>query len=230
MLEREIDLLELWNAFKKHLIKIILITIIFGGISFGVNSFLITPEYKASTSMIIGKNNSQVYTMEEAMINMNDLKLSQELVDTYSEIIKTRGIADLVINNLGLDMDYEEFSKKVRVSSKNNTEIFEVSVVDNIPTRARDIANETSDVFKEAVKKIMRIDNVQILDAAIEPTKPVSPNILRNTALGSVLGFMFAAFIFLLKEVMDTAVKTPEDISETFNIPVIGIIPDRKRG
>ena len=229
MLEREIELGELWEGFTKHLIKIILITIIFGVISFGVNSFLITPEYKASASMIIGKDSSQKISLDEMTISMNDLKLSQELVDTYSEIIKTRGIAEIVINNLDLNMNYEEFSKKVTVSSKKNTEIFEVSVVDTIPSRAKDIANETSEVFKEAVKKIMQIDNVQILDAAITPSKPISPNIIRNSALAAMLGFMIATFIFLMKEMMDTTIKAPEDISETFGIPVIGIIPDRKR-
>ena len=116
----------------------------------------------------------------------------------------------------------------VSVESKNDTEIFEVKVVDTIPERAADIANETSNVFKDSIVKIMKVDNVQILDKAIVADKPSSPKIVKNTAIGFVLGFILSMFVSMIKLMTDTTIKTAEDITSEFGLPVIGMIPDRK--
>lgn len=226
MEEREIDLLQIWSVFKKKLIYILLASLVMGAIFFGISKFVLTPKYKAESSIIIRQDTDST---TNSNMQINDLKFNQELVNTYSEIIKTRGIADLVIKNLNLDMTHDEFKSMVSVSTKSNTEIFSVSVVDVIPERAMDIANETTTVFKEAVKEIMKIDNVQILDKAIKPEKAISPKVNVNTVLGALVGFMLASLIFIFKELMDNTVKTADDFTKTFNLPVLGVIPDNKR-
>lgn len=226
MEEREIDLLQIWSVFKKKLIYILLASLVMGAIFFGISKFVLTPKYKAESSIIIRQDTDSTSNRN---MQINDLKFNQELVNTYSEIIKTRGIADLVIKNLNLDMTHDEFKSMVSVSTKSNTEIFSVSVVDVIPERAMDIANETTTVFKEAVKEIMKIDNVQILDKAIKPEKAISPKVNVNTVLGALVGFMLASLVFIFKELMDNTVKTADDFTKTFNLPVLGVIPDNKR-
>lgn len=223
MEEKEIDLLELWKIIKKNFIKYVLVGIIFGMVSYAISMYMIAPKYESSVSLIVnseeGKNNNLQY---------NDIQLNQKLVGTYTEIIKTRGIFDLVNNNLGLDISYDQFSKMVSVDSKNNTEIFEVKVRDTIPERAADIANETANVFKDSIVNIMKVDNVQVLDKAIVAEKPVSPNINKNVLLGFILGFILSIFISVLKFLTDTTIKTSEDITNEFGLPVIGMIPDKK--
>lgn len=228
MEEREIDLLQLWHSIKKHLILIIIAAIIGAVLAFALSSFIITPKYEASSSMIISKTANNTI-QQQTSLDYNDLRLNQELVNTYSEILKTRAISDDVINNLGLDMNYDEFKNMVSVSPKNGTEIFSIAVLDTIPERAVDIANETAVVFKESVKDIMKIDNVQILDEAVLPENPSSPNVFRNTVLGGIATAILVTMVVLLKELLDTSIKSQDDITETFGIPVIGVIPDVKR-
>lgn len=224
MEEKEIDLVELWEVIKKNFIKYILFGILFGTIIFAVSKFLITPKYESSASLIVNSEENE----NNQDVQLNDIQVNQKLVGTYTEIIKTRGIADLVIKNLGLDLTYEEFLDMVSVSSKNDTEIFEVIVEDTIPERAADIANETSNVFKDSIVKIMKVDNVQILDKAIVPDKPSSPKIFKNSAIGFVLGFILSMFVSVIKLMTDTTIKTAEDITSEFDLPVIGMIPDKK--
>ena len=159
---------------------------------------------------------------------MNDVRLDQKLVGTYTEIIKTRSIANMVIENLDLDLTYEDFRDMVSVKTKNDTEIFEVSVIDTIPERARDIANETSNVFKNSIPDIMRIDNVNILAEAVVAVKPYSPNIIKNTIIGFLLGIIISIFVEIIRLLTDTTIKTSEDISKEFGLTVIGMIPDEK--
>lgn len=227
-IEKEISLIKLLEYIKKNTFLIIMFTLITGALIFGISKFVVTPEYLASTTMII--NSNQEEQMNKDDINYSQIQANKALVSTYSEIVKSKGISNEVIKNLNLDMDYEEFVKKVSIEPVNDTQIISVKVVDSIPERAKDIANETSMIFKSSVSKIMKVDNVQILDSAVKPESPASPNIFKNTIIGFCIGFIIGIFVSLFKELSDTTFKTTDDIQEAFDIPVLGMIPDKSKG
>ena len=231
MNEQEIDLIELFNNIKKHTLLIIILGLLVGGIAYGISSFVLTPKYDSNTTMIISNStNVDSQNMPQANVELSQINANKALISTYSEIVKSRGIADKVISNLNLDMDYEEFSEKVSIESVKDTQIISVMVVDTIPERAQDIANETANIFKDSIGDIMKVDNVQILDGATLAEKPSSPNIMRNTAIGVVLGLILGVMIAIFKELADTTIKSQDDINNYFDLPVIGIIPDKKQG
>lgn len=229
MVEREIDLLELANKLKKHLFSIVCLAIIFAALSYAASVFIITPKYEAVTTMIVS-NSKNEQNQKDGDVDINQINANRALVSTYSEIVKSRGIADNVISNLNLDMDYEEFSKTVSIEPVKDTQIISVKVVDTIPERAQDIANETANIFKDSIGDIMKVDNVQILDGATLPEKPSSPNLKKNTAIGVVLGLILGVMISIFKEIANTTIKSQDDINQYFDLPVIGIIPDKKQG
>ena len=231
MHEQEIDLIELFNNIKKHTLLIIILGLLVGGIAYGISSFVLTPKYDSSATMIISNStNVDSQNMPQANVELGQIEANKALISTYSEIVKSRGIADKVISNLNLDMDYEEFSEKVSIESVKDTQIISVMVVDTIPERAQDIANETANIFKDSIGDIMKVDNVQILDGATLPEKPSSQNIKKNTAIGVVLGLILGVMISIFKEISDTTIKSQDDINKYFDLPVIGIIPDKKQG
>lgn len=227
--EREIDLLELAKKLKKHLFSILCLAVIFAALSYAASVFVITPKYEATTTMIVS-NSKNEQNQIEGDVDINQINANRALVSTYSEIVKSKGVADKVINNLKLDMDYGEFSQKVSIEPVKDTQIISVKVVDTVPERSMDIANATSMVFKDSITKIMKVDNVQILDKANLPEKASSPNIKKNTAIGLILGFIIGVAISLFKELSDTTFKTTDDIQEAFDIPVLGMVPDKSKG
>ena len=231
MNEQEIDLIELFNNIKKHTLLIIILGLLIGGISYGISSYVLTPKYDSNATMIVSNStNVDSQNPQQTNVELGQIQANKALISTYSEIVKSRGIADKVISNLNLDMDYGEFSEKVSIESVKDTQIISVLVVDTIPERAQDIANETANIFKDSIGDIMKVDNVQILDGATLPEKPSSPNIKKNTAIGVVLGLILGVMISIFKELADTTIKTQDDISQYFDLPVIGIIPDKKQG
>lgn len=231
MNEQEIDLIELFNNIKKHTLLIIIFGLLIGGISYGVSSYVLTPKYDSNATMIVSNStNTDSQNLQQANVELGQIQANKALISTYSEIVKSRGIADKVISNLNLDMDYEEFSEKVSIEPVNDTQIISVMVVDTIPERAQDIANETANIFKDSIGDIMKVDNVQILDGATLPDRPSSPNIKKNTAIGLILGLILGVMISIFKELSDTTIKTQDDIGQYFDLPVIGIIPDKKQG
>lgn len=230
MNEQEIDLLELGKQILKHSLLILILAILAGLGAFGLSKYVISPKYEANTSMIVSSSKQNIdQNNPQADVELSQINANRALVSTYSEIVKSRGIADKVIANLNLDMDYEEFSNKVSIEPVKDTQIISVKVVDTIAQRAADIANETSMIFKDSITQIMNVDNVQILDKATLPEEPSSPKVMRNTVIGVMLGFILGIGIALIMELSNTRVKTSEEVTEAFDIAVLGLIPDRHK-
>lgn len=66
-------------------------------------------------------------------------------------------------------------------------------------------------------------------EPAAVPISPVSPRVLQNTALAGVVGLMLAAGVIFLIEALDNTLKTPEEITALFGLPVIGLIGEMER-
>jgi capsular polysaccharide biosynthesis protein len=54
---------------------------------------------------------------------------------------------------------------------------------------------------------------------------PSSPNIIKNTILGGVIGFFFIAVIVIAVNKLDDTVKTPEDVENLVGLTVLASIP-----
>lgn len=233
MNEKEIYLIDLVDLIKKvfkHLFLIIILTILFGIGSFAYSNFIVTPSYNANATMIISSSSKNDDQQDLADIDFYQIQANKALISTYSEIVKSKGIADQVIENLSLNMGYEEFSKKVSIEPVKDTQIISVNVVDSVPARAMDIANETTNIFKSSIGDIMKVDNVQILDGATIPVEPVSPNVSKNTVVGAIIGLVLGIIISMFKELYDISIKSAEEVEEYLNLPVIGVLPDVKKG
>ena len=76
----------------------------------------------------------------------------------------------------------------------------------------------------------MKVDNVQILDGATIPVEPVSPNVSKNTLVGAIIGLVLGIIISMFKELYDISIKSAEEVEEYLNLPVIGVLPDMKKG
>lgn len=73
--------------------------------------------------------------------------------------------------------------------------------------------------------------NVAILNPAIPPQNPSSPRLLLNLILATFLGSILGITAALVMELMDRLVRSPIDIYDTLDIPVLGVIseyPERK--
>lgn len=219
----EIELREFFYIIWRRMWIIVLITILSVATSGLVSYYVLESEYETFTTLMLSKPSTGIGINET--IQYNDVLLNQKLVSTYGEIAKSRAISNEVINNLGLKMTPEKLSDKVNVSLVKDTEIIKIVVSDTDRELATKIANETAQVFKKNIVRIMKIENVQIIDEAEVPIFPVKPRPILNMAIAGVLGIMMSVFLIFLLEYMDNTIKTPSDVERYLNLPVIGMIP-----
>ncbi len=223
MVEQEIDLLEIGSALLKKWYLILLVMLIGGGIAFSISAFVLPELYTATTTMIVGK--SEEVMKDQSSVEYYDILTNQKLVKTYSEIMKSRSVAEHVIENLALDVSAEELAKMLAVTSVQDTEIISLAVTNTIPERAKDIANEAAEVFQANVASYIKGADVHILDPALTPTDPSAPKTMKNIALGALAAFFMVVAAIVIRVMTDQSIKSQEHIESVLEIPVIGIIP-----
>ena len=218
-----IDLTRFWETFKKCWVLCVSITLLFTIVGYLVSAFLLSEEFTATSRLIVVQQQNPDATQQ---ITYNDVQLSQKLLNTYSEIIKSEAVLDQVSENLNIIYDYEDLKNMLTVASVNNTEVFDVSITSNDPKLSADITNEIVDVFREDIKDIMNVSNITVLNEAKVPTEKSGPSNVRNAAIGFAAGFMVSALIVVVRTLKDTKIKTEEEVRAIFDYPIIGVIPN----
>jgi polysaccharide biosynthesis transport protein len=66
--------------------------------------------------------------------------------------------------------------------------------------------------------------NVALLNPAIVPRKPSSPKLVLNIALSVVVGMMLGIGLVILMEMLDRRVRSPDDLGNEWNVPLIGVL------
>ncbi len=210
------------EALRRRVVIIAAVTAFLVIVTAVVNFFVFKPVYQADTSLYVGKQVNDT----QNVLAYNDIMLNTQLVKDYREFAKSRLVTGTVINELNLKgITLKSLAGKIGVSLKNDTRLIQITVRDQDPQLAEDIANKTADVFKEKVVELMDVENVQVIDRAQYSGTPVKPHKVRNMVIAFFLGFSLSAGMALLVEYFDTTVKTPEDLRRYVKVPVIGDIP-----
>lgn len=191
--------------------------------------FLKTPLYEGKTSIILV--NKSTDNNSNATITQSDVILSQKLVSTYSQIVKSKKVLNQVISNLRLEYSYSELSRLVNVSSVSDTEIIKISVSNESPELAASIANNVAEVFKTEVSEIYNLENVTILDKAEVAKSPYNIKIVKTAGISVVGGIAISVMLLFVLFYFDTSIKSSEEVENKLGLPVIGTIPHYgKRG
>lgn len=218
----EINLKELFDYFIdkiKYIIIATLVCCLIGGI---YTKFLTVPMYKSSTTVILGSN------QDGAGITQNDISINNNLVSTYAEIITSRRVLEQVQKELNESYTYKELASEISVSSINNTQIIKITVEDNNALNAKIIANLVAKVFTVEVPELYNLDNVHILDVAIEEDEPYNINVAKSSIIGGLLGLVISSGIFFVIYYFDRTAKSVEQVEEVLQMPILGSVEDTK--
>nr|WP_255710871.1 GNVR domain-containing protein [Pelosinus baikalensis] len=76
------------------------------------------------------------------------------------------------------------------------------------------------------ISEAMQPTDVQIIDVAIAPEKPISPKKTLNVVIAAILGLFVGTGIAFLLEYMNKTVRNADDVQQYLDLPVLGSIPD----
>lgn len=130
-----------------------------------------------------------------------------------------------MVSNLNIDVSEEELRKNISVTAKDETEVIQITVSNENAAYAAKIANEIAKVFSEMVSEIYNIDNIHIVDEAEVASVPSNINHVKDVLIFALAGLVIAIMYVLIANMLDTTIKTPEDIEKGFGLPVLVSIP-----
>lgn len=220
MEEQVISISEIIDAVKKRW-KIIALTTVLATLVSGIFSFfVISPTYEASTKIFIGKEGA-----ESEGYNSSDVSMYQNLIKTYSELIKTKDLVNKAIDNSQYDLSVNNVLNGITVNTLTGTQILQISYQSKSPSIAKNMLESITNEFITKAEELVPNGNVKILESVELPKNPVAPNKTMNIAIAFILGMMVGFGIVFLLEYLDNTYKNKEQLEKDLDIPVLGVIP-----
>lgn len=224
MEEREIDICDILTSLRKRWKVIALATALGIIISMVVTFLIITPKYTASTKLFIGKENSESVS-DNNIYNNNDIQMYQKILQTYADIIQTRTLVTSSLEKNDINMNSIDVLKNLKVTPKDDTQIIEVTYVDEDPYRAKDVLESISNEFINYSSSLISNANIQIVEDIYLPEKPSSPNNVLNITIGFFAGLIMGLVLSLSLEYIDNTFSDKKALENGIGITVIGDIP-----
>ncbi|WP_163617006.1 polysaccharide biosynthesis tyrosine autokinase [Microbacterium sp. B35-30] len=159
---------------------------------------------------------------------------ARQAVTNYVRVVPTAIVLDPVIEDLGLDMTSGELAGQVSASAPLNTQVITITVTDENPSQAAQLANAIGESLATAVATELEAPTgtdaeskvrVETISAAKVPTQPSSPNLQLDLALGLLVGLAVGIGLAVLRSVLDTRVRTIQDVEGIVDAPILGGIP-----
>lgn len=220
----ELDLKELFNIFWSRKVYIALITIIFILMGIVYTLTMVKPKYKASTRLILAKMETTSETNKDS-ITSTEITLNQKLLPTYSALIKEKSLLTQVIDNLGINVSEKALEKNVSINLVSDSELIEITIINENPEYASLIANELAKVFIDKVSEIYNINNVSVIRKAEPDDIPYNINHTKDVVIFAFIGIVVSAVYALVANMLDTTIKTSEDIDKHTKLTVLAEIP-----
>ena len=165
-------------------------------------------------------------TNTDSMVTFSDLQLSAALTDDYAKIIKSRTVLKRVIEELQLDLDYRQLEELIEVSNPDSTHIIEIQVTCDDLELSRNIANALLNIGVKQIYQIIGSSEPTVIDySEADAVEDVTPSLLKYLALGALLGMVLMCAILVVCMLMNTTMKTEEDVMKYLNIPVLTSVP-----
>lgn len=217
-------LLELLTLLRKHLKLVIMLPIVCM-VAMGLASVLMMNDtYTATTDMYVlasseGSNSSSALS--------SDLSASQMLTNDVATLLQSDRVMSDAADQLGLPnlRGYD-----ITVTSESTTRVITLQVTSSDAQGSANVANALADCVSNVAQEVMNVESVNVIDEAPTPEAPSGPNRMLYVAVAAMAGLFAAVSIVVLMDVIDTRVRSAEDVEELLELPVIGRIPEMKGG
>ena len=215
-------LLELLQLLKKHL-RLVIALPLACAVAMGAYAYLFMGNtYTASTNMYV------LAMQQDGSATSNNLSTDLNASQMISNDVSTLLTSDRVKNETAADLGLENLNGyDIAVTSETTSRVVGLSVTGPDPQTAANIMVERVSAIAQ---EVMSIESVNAIDQAQAPESPSGPNRPLYVAVALMAGLFVAIAIVVVADMLNTRVRSQEEVEELLGIPVIGRIPTMKGG
>jgi capsular exopolysaccharide synthesis family protein len=184
------------------------------------------PRYAASVTFFVGTQTSGVADAYQGSL------FSQQRIKSYADLLTSDRLAEYVAGREPSVGSARRVQGAVTASVVPDTVLLEATVTDTDRARAVRLTQALATEFVALVQKLETPPGsssptvwIEVIAGPRLAEEPVAPQPLRNTGLGLVLGLVLGIGAAVLREVLDTSVKTASALAELTGAPVLSTVP-----
>lgn len=218
------ELRDYLRIMRRRWLLIVSSVLVAAGVAAAV-TFNMTPQYASTAGLFVSTTPS---TSGEAY---QGSLFSAQRITSYAHLATGQELARRVTEDLGLEMTPAELAQKVEATVVPETVNMDITVTDADPAVAQRLSQKVAEELTSFVDELETPPGkanppikLSIVDAAPLPTSPVSPQPLRNLGLAAVLGLLLGLGLAVLRELLDTTVKTGADVEAVTGAPMMADI------
>ena len=220
-MEVQISLKSVLKWIMQGIVWILIAAVLFGAAAFVYSKHFVKPVYQSTIKFFVDST-----ATDSQMINYYIAVAPQYIqllnVNEFYEMV-----ADELLREEGVVTTSAAIASKVSFSQPTEgTGVFWATVKSNDPHDAYLVASAVAQLAPERIMQLKPGDRLGVAEQPHESHQKVSPNVTRNTLLGVIIGFVLAAVVVVMKEFFDTRLKSPDEITQYYGLPILGTIPD----
>ena len=180
------------------------------------------------------KMNYAMHMLDTYIEIMQTNKFAETLVEdlnaTYIEIMKTNKFAEQLVDDMNktynANYDVGTVLGTMTIEKVESTAMFKITVTTDEADRSYKIAKQ----LETSVPKMMKNTNNGLVRSSVEDraaraTSAGSLNYPRKMIVSTLAGIIIAAAYVILRTLLDVRIKSGEELTEKYSIPVLGQIP-----
>lgn len=209
---RQAPLVALW----RHKYILLATVLIFVGVSAFVSKAVLENEYEATATMWV--------TQTQNTQSFDAVQAGQVLARTYGDVIESENVAGRVADELPFAATRGEVKQSIKVEALPETQLLEITAVAATPARAQTLANTYANTvtdYAETELEGAKGSSISLADPAVLPAQPARPRPTLYTLLAGMLGLVVGSALALLAAVLDTRVRSSEELAELAGVPIL---------
>ena len=212
------------GAVAKRWKIIVVFAVVFAVLFYSYASFLQRPSYKNSKVYVIVNN---VYAADQSA-SMSDISVSRSLAETYCGMIRMsemmQQLADYLLSEKGMNISYQELRSCVSVDIVDQTESIRISVTTGDIDKTRIVSEAVESFLIPTVSRAYGSAEIKRFGDEINSIN--TPNVVRTSLAGFVLGAILGVAVLLLFQIVYNRITDEDDFSKKTDLPLLGVIPD----
>ncbi len=160
--------------------------------------------------------------------------------DQYPQVVEIRKRIHELVQNMKAQLAAQGKGLRENISLLNKRINETESQIRSLPEKGLELARLERNVkvdtevyslleksYQESlIKEAEKVEDVQIVRPALEPTSPTNPPKTNATAgVGTILGMILGMVFAFLIETFDTSIGTIEEVENFLGVPVLGVVP-----
>ncbi|MCL2335378.1 MAG: polysaccharide biosynthesis tyrosine autokinase [Endomicrobia bacterium] len=219
----EISLWQLFGLMLKNKFLLCFFAMLGAVAAFALTRYVLKNQYESSAKFYVYV---PVAGQQSADQDLSAVNLAQKIVSTYVQMLDTLSFYHQINEDVKLSYTDLEMQELVTFSIMNSTEIFQVTVKTTSPDDSFKVAQAVTKIAPQVIQRIQETASLKIVDQPVMDSKPVSPSLKTNLAVGALAGLLIAALIVFIRDLMDTKIKSADDLYERYGLHILSEVGD----